>query len=78
MFSKKALLTWIDSRTVRPEDERAAATLRIAESATVNNTRAMYEMKIAAGARSERAAATLGVIPTKVRKNFGFPPAEGL
>lgn len=33
VFSKKALLTWIDSRTVRPEDERAAATLRIAESA---------------------------------------------
>ena len=32
VFSKKALLTWIDSRT-SPEDERAAATLRIAESA---------------------------------------------
>ena len=33
VFSKKALLAWVDSRTVRPEDKRTAATLRIAESA---------------------------------------------
>lgn len=33
VLSKKALLAWVDSRTVWPEDERAAATLRIAESA---------------------------------------------
>lgn len=33
VFSKKALLAWVDSRTVRPEDKQTAATLRIAESA---------------------------------------------
>lgn len=33
VFSKKALLAWVDSRTVCPEDKRTAATLRIAESA---------------------------------------------
>lgn len=33
VFSKKELLAWIESRTVRPEDKRAAAALRIAESA---------------------------------------------
>lgn len=33
VFSKKELLAWIESRTVRPEDKRTAAALRIAESA---------------------------------------------
>lgn len=33
VFSKKALLAWVDSRTVHSEDGRAGATLRIAESA---------------------------------------------
>ena len=33
VFSKKELLEWIESRTVRPEDKRTAAALRIAESA---------------------------------------------
>lgn len=33
VFSRKELLTWIESRTVRPEDKRTAAALRIAESA---------------------------------------------
>ena len=33
VFSKKELLTWIESRTVHSEDKRAAAALRIAESA---------------------------------------------
>ena len=33
VFSKKELLAWIESRTIRPEDKRAAAALRIAESA---------------------------------------------
>jgi len=67
VFSKKALLAWVDSRTVRPEDERAAATLRIAESANRN------EMKIAAGARSEHAAATLGVHTDKgTQKTLAF------
>lgn len=40
---------------------------------TVNNTRAMYEMKIAAGARSEHAAATLGVHTDKgTQKTLAF------
>lgn len=34
VFSKKELLTWIESRTVHSEDRRAAAALRIAENAT--------------------------------------------
>lgn len=33
VFSKKALLAWVDSRTVHSEGGRVAATLRIAESA---------------------------------------------
>lgn len=33
VFSKKELLAWIESRTVRLEDKRSAAALRIAESA---------------------------------------------
>lgn len=33
VFSKKELLAWIESRTVRSEDKRSAAALRIAESA---------------------------------------------
>jgi len=33
VFSKKELLTWIESRTVHSEDRRAAAALRITESA---------------------------------------------
>lgn len=33
VFSKKELLTWIESRTVHSEDRRAAAALRIAQSA---------------------------------------------
>lgn len=33
VFSKRELRAWIESRTVRPEDKRAAAALRIAESA---------------------------------------------
>lgn len=33
VFSRKELLAWIESRTVRPEDKRSAAALRIAESA---------------------------------------------
>lgn len=33
VFSKKELLTWIDSRTVHSEDRRAAAVARLAESA---------------------------------------------
>ena len=33
VFSKKELRAWIESRTVRPEDKRTAAALRIAESA---------------------------------------------
>lgn len=33
VFSKKELLTWIESRTVHSEDKRAAAALRVAESA---------------------------------------------
>lgn len=33
VFSRKELLEWIESRTVRPEDKRSAAALRIAESA---------------------------------------------
>lgn len=33
LFSKKELLAWIESRTVRPDDKRTAAALRIAESA---------------------------------------------
>lgn len=33
IFSKKELLQWIETRTVRPEDKRTAAALRIAESA---------------------------------------------
>ena len=32
VFSKKELLAWIESRTVRSEDKRTAAALRIAES----------------------------------------------
>ena len=32
-FSKKELLSWIESRTVHSEDRRAAAALRISESA---------------------------------------------
>lgn len=33
VFSKKELLAWIESRTVHSEDKRAAAALRIAQSA---------------------------------------------
>lgn len=33
VFSKKELLSWIESRTVHSEDKRAAAALRISESA---------------------------------------------
>ena len=33
VFSRKDLRAWIESRTVRPEDRRAAATVRLAESA---------------------------------------------
>lgn len=33
VFSKKELLAWIKARTTRPEDRRAAAALRIAQSA---------------------------------------------
>lgn len=33
IFSRKDLLSWIESRTVRSEDRRAAAALRISESA---------------------------------------------
>lgn len=33
VFSRKELLTWIESRTVHSEDRRTAAALRIAESA---------------------------------------------
>lgn len=33
VFSRQELLTWIESRTTRPEDSRADAALRIAESA---------------------------------------------
>lgn len=33
VFSKKELLSWIESRTVHSEDRRAAAALRISESA---------------------------------------------
>ena len=33
VFSKKELLAWIEARTTRPEDRRAAAALRIAQSA---------------------------------------------
>lgn len=33
VFSKKELLTWIESRTVHSEDRRAAAAARLAESA---------------------------------------------
>ena len=33
VFSKRDLRAWIELRTVRPEDKRAAAALRIAESA---------------------------------------------
>ena len=33
VFSKKELLAWIESRTVRSEDKRSTAALRIAESA---------------------------------------------
>lgn len=33
LFSKKELLAWIESRTVRPDDKRTAAALRIAQSA---------------------------------------------
>lgn len=33
LFSKKELLTWIESRTTRPESSRADAALRLAQSA---------------------------------------------
>lgn len=33
LFSKKELLAWIEARTVRSEDKRTAAALRIAQSA---------------------------------------------
>lgn len=33
VFSRKDLLAWIESRTVRPEDRRAAAAAHLAESA---------------------------------------------
>lgn len=33
VFSRKDLRAWIESRTVRPEDRRAAAAVRLAESA---------------------------------------------
>lgn len=33
VFSKKELLAWVESRTVRPEDKQTAAALRIAQSA---------------------------------------------
>ena len=33
VFSKKELREWIEQRTVRSEDKRSAAALRIAESA---------------------------------------------
>lgn len=60
VFSKKELLAWIESRTVRPEDKRTAAALRIAESATVNNPGAMKQKEQAPGTRSEYAGANNG------------------
>ena len=45
---------------------------------TSNNTRAMYEMKIAAGARSEHAAATPGVDTSKDTQKLSVPSAARL